>query len=65
MRYAVCGMDSERIERLGKSVYTTKENGTGLGLIITNKIIEEHQGMIQFKSNIGTGTKVEVTLPTI
>ncbi|PED09364.1 ATP-binding protein [Bacillus pseudomycoides] len=58
-------MDSERIERLGKVVYTTKENGTGLGLIITHKIIEEHQGMIQFKINIGTGTKVEVTLPTI
>lgn len=60
-----CGMDSEKIEKLGKAVYTTKENGTGLGLIITHKIIAEHQGDIKFESDVCEGTKVEITLPTI
>lgn len=60
-----CGMDNEKIKKLGKAFYTTKENGTGLGLMITYKIIEEHQGNINIQSNIGIGTKVEITLPTI
>ncbi|PFK40895.1 two-component sensor histidine kinase [Bacillus cereus] len=60
-----CGMDSEKIEKLGKAVYTTKENGTGLGLIITQKIITEHRGEIKFESDGCQGTKVEVTLPSM
>lgn len=60
-----CGMDKEQIKKLGKAFYTTKENGTGLGLMITYKIIEEHQGNIDIQSNIGIGTKVEMNFPTI
>ncbi|PEY42354.1 ATP-binding protein [Bacillus cereus] len=60
-----CGIDSEKIEKLGKAIYTTKESGTGLGLIITHKIIAEHQGNIKFESDVCEGTKVEVTLPAI
>ncbi|KFN03073.1 two-component sensor histidine kinase [Bacillus clarus] len=58
------GIESEKIGKLGKAFYTTKENGTGLGLMITNKIIEEHQGSINIQSSIGIGTKVEIQLPT-
>ncbi|MFD0767835.1 ATP-binding protein [Bacillus sp. CGMCC 1.60114] len=58
-----CGMDQEKIDKIGEAFYTTKENGTGLGLMVTYKIIEEHQGKIVFESKIGVGTKVNVMLP--
>ncbi|MGW6191323.1 ATP-binding protein [Bacillus cereus] len=59
------GIENEEIEKIGKSFYTTKENGTGLGLMITYKIIEEHQGSIAIQSSMGVGTKVEIYLPTV
>ncbi|MGG2067396.1 ATP-binding protein [Bacillus sp. S14(2024)] len=58
-----CGMDQEKINKIGEAFYTTKENGTGLGLMVTYKIIEDHQGKIAFESKIGVGTKVNVMLP--
>ncbi|MFK4467794.1 ATP-binding protein [Bacillus sp. RC252] len=59
------GIENEKIEKIGKAFYTTKENGTGLGLMITYKIIEEHQGSIVIESSMGIGTKVEIYLPTV
>ncbi len=59
------GIENEEIEKIGKAFYTTKENGTGLGLMITYKIIEEHQGSIAIQSSMGVGTKVEIYLPTV
>ncbi|MGG5784175.1 ATP-binding protein [Bacillus albus] len=59
------GIEKEQLERVGKAFYTTKENGTGLGLMITYKIIEEHQGSIMIQSSMGIGTKVEIFLPTV
>ncbi|MEK7018392.1 ATP-binding protein [Bacillus sp. FSL R9-9410] len=59
------GIENEKIEKIGKAFYTTKENGTGLGLMITYKIIEEHQGSIVIQSSMGVGTKVEIYLPTV
>ncbi|OQR54658.1 ATP-binding protein [Bacillus sp. CDB3] len=59
------GIENEKIEKIGKAFYTTKENGTGLGLMITYKIIEEHQGRIAIQSSMGVGTKVEIYLPTV
>lgn len=58
-----CGIDSNLIPKLGEPFYTTKPDGTGLGLMVTYKIIEEHQGTIHFDSTKGQGTKVYVTLP--
>lgn len=58
-----CGIVESKIPQLGEAFYTTKKSGTGLGLMITYKIIEEHDGTIQFTSNVGKGTTVEVTLP--
>lgn len=58
-----CGIDAEKVKKLGEPFYTTKQDGTGLGLLVTKKIIDDHQGEIQFYSQIGEGTKVEVTLP--
>ncbi|MFB6736682.1 ATP-binding protein, partial [Bacillus toyonensis] len=59
------GIEAGKLEKIGKAFYTTKENGTGLGLMITYKIIKEHQGSITIQSSMGVGTKVEIYLPTM
>jgi PAS domain S-box-containing protein len=58
-----CGIPEENLPKLGEPFYTTKEQGTGLGLMISSKIIREHGGDMQFKNNQGEGTTVEITLP--
>ncbi|GIM48038.1 hypothetical protein DNHGIG_35870 [Collibacillus ludicampi] len=58
-----CGISKERIRKLGEPFYTTKEKGTGLGLMICYKIIEAHRGQIHIDSEIGKGTIVDVLLP--
>lgn len=57
------GITEEQIRRLGEPFYTTKEKGTGLGLMMCYKIIGEHGGKIAITSAIGKGTTVEVMLP--
>lgn len=57
------GIEKETLKMLGEPFYTTKPNGTGLGLLVTKKIIENHEGDIQFESQPGKGTTVEITLP--
>ncbi|WP_338472272.1 ATP-binding protein [Niallia sp. XMNu-256] len=58
------GIPEGRIPKLGEPFYTTKEKGTGLGLMISYKIIESHNGEINISSEINKGTTIEVTLPT-
>lgn len=57
-----CGIPKEHLERLGQPFFTTKENGTGLGLMISMQIIENHHGTITFSSN-DHGTTIELSLP--
>jgi two-component system, sporulation sensor kinase A len=57
------GIPKEHLERIGQPFFTTKETGTGLGFMISMKIIENHHGEIQIDSN-ENGTTIEVTLPT-
>lgn len=57
------GIPEERIPKLGEPFYTTKDKGTGLGLMVSYKIIEAHQGHIDIKSEIGKGAIVDVILP--
>jgi PAS domain S-box-containing protein len=59
-----CGIAEERLALLGEPFYSTKEKGTGLGLMVTFKIIKEHDGEIVFNSKIGEGTEVKVIFPT-
>ncbi|MBZ5753851.1 MULTISPECIES: ATP-binding protein [Metabacillus] len=59
------GIPEDRIPTLSEPFYTTKEKGTGLGLMISYKIIESHDGEIKISSKINEGTTVEVILPTI
>ncbi|CAG7632118.1 ATP-binding protein [Paenibacillus allorhizosphaerae] len=58
-----CGIPEDRIPRLGEPFYTTKEKGTGLGLMVTYKIIENHGGKMKILSEIGKGTTVEIIIP--
>ncbi|MEF3305996.1 MHYT domain-containing protein [Paenibacillus sp. GYB003] len=57
------GLSDERMSRLGEPFYSTKEKGTGIGLMVSFKIINEHKGTIRYKNIEGAGTAVEVTLP--
>ncbi|WP_199614593.1 PAS domain-containing sensor histidine kinase [Paenibacillus alkalitolerans] len=58
-----CGIPEEQLSKLGEPFYTTKEKGTGLGFMVSKKIIESHNGTIHVSSKINEGTKVEITLP--
>lgn len=58
-----CGIPKERIKKIGEPFYSTKEKGTGLGLMISQKIVQEHRGTMKIESTINQGTTVEVILP--
>ncbi|MET3288704.1 UNVERIFIED_CONTAM: signal transduction histidine kinase [Brevibacillus sp. OAP136] len=58
------GVPEEIMPKLGEPFYTTKEKGTGLGLMVSYKIIENHRGHIQVRSTPQKGTTVEIQLPT-
>ena len=57
------GMSKSVIEHLFNPFYTTKPGGSGLGLAVTHKIIEEHGGYIEVDSHIGTGSEFLIYLP--
>lgn len=59
-----CGMDKETSGKIFQRFFSTKgSRGTGLGLMITKKIIDEHEGIIEFESKPGKGTKFVFKLP--
>ncbi|MED4531837.1 EAL domain-containing protein [Metabacillus fastidiosus] len=57
------GMSKERIKRLGEPFYSNKEKGTGLGLMLCFRIVQQHNGTIRVESKENHGTAVEVRLP--
>ena len=57
------GIPTDLITRLGEPFYTTKEKGTGLGLMVSYKIIENHHGRINITSEMNKGTTVDIILP--
>ncbi|MCY9659572.1 PAS domain S-box protein [Paenibacillus chondroitinus] len=59
-----CGIPEHIITKLGQPFYTTKEKGTGLGFMVSKKIIESHNGTVNVFSKDKEGTTVEVCLPT-
>ena len=56
------GFSNDIIKKITKPYFTTKPKGSGLGLSIVNKIINDHNGSIKFSSN-DNGAKVEIILP--
>lgn len=57
------GIAPEKIDRIFNPFFTTKEKGTGLGMAISKKIVEAHEGSIDVLSDQGRGTEFVVTLP--
>ncbi len=57
------GIPKERLHRIGEPFYSTKEKGTGLGLLTSYKIIENHKGEITVNSTVGKGTTFTIKLP--
>jgi PAS domain S-box-containing protein len=57
------GMTPEQLDSLFTPFFTTKEKGTGLGLALTHKIIEEHQGHLHVESQFGVGSVFTILLP--
>ena len=57
------GMDKDTLENMNKIFYTTKNNGNGLGVVLSNEIIEMHNGTIKYLSTKDIGTTVSIKLP--
>lgn len=57
------GMDEETVSKLFTPFYTTKKNGTGIGLSICKEIIDAHGGSIKADSNMKQGTTFTICLP--
>ncbi len=57
------GMDQETLDRAFEPLFTTNARGTGLGLAVVKKIIEEHDGSISLSSKLGIGTKISFIIP--
>ena len=57
-----CGISQKDLLHLFEPFFSTKVNGTGLGLTIVKKIIENHNGKITVESEVGRGTTTLVSL---
>ena len=57
------GISAEDLPRIFEPFFTTKQRGTGLGLAVTHRIIEEHKGTIRVESQPGQGTTFIIHLP--
>jgi signal transduction histidine kinase len=57
------GMNEETLKRVGEAFFTTKQNGTGLGIKLSKEIIEGHDGEIIYDSKEGKETTATIRLP--
>ena len=57
------GIPQEQINRIFEPFYTTKKKGTGLGLMIVQRIVRAHGGRIELESQVGRGTTFRIWLP--
>jgi two-component system sensor histidine kinase HydH len=57
------GIAPQHLANIFRPFFTTKGNGTGLGLSLARRIVEEHHGRIEVTSTVGKGSKFTVLLP--
>ncbi|MBD3109964.1 PAS domain-containing protein [Bacillus sp. AGMB 02131] len=57
------GIPKDKLSKIGDPFFTTKENGTGLGLMISFKIIQSHNGKLEIDSKENAGTTLTILLP--
>ena len=58
-----CGIPPEQLNRIFEPFFTTKKKGSGLGLMIVQRIVREHGGLIKLESHLGQGTTFRIWLP--
>ncbi len=58
-----CGISAEELAEIFKPFYTTKVQGTGLGLVICRKMLAQMNCTIEISSTLGQGTRVEISIP--
>lgn len=58
-----CGMTEETLSHIFEPLFTTKRNGTGLGLAVTHQVIERHGGHVFVESTLGEGTMFHLFVP--
>ncbi len=57
------GIDADTLDHIFEPFYTTKSSGTGLGLAMTQQIVEEHSGRLTVESSAGKGTTFTIAVP--
>lgn len=58
-----CGMSEELLQHIFEPLFTTKRNGTGLGLAVAHQVVQRHGGEIFVESTVGEGTAFHLFLP--
>lgn len=59
------GISPEQLNRIFQPFQTTKERGSGLGLMVVQRIVRDHGGRIDFESRVGEGTTFTLWLPRV
>ncbi|WP_059172428.1 ATP-binding protein [Bacillus sp. FJAT-27445] len=59
------GIPADHIKKLCDPFFTTKKDGTGLGLMVTSQIVKDHGGDIHIDSEVNKGTKFDITFPKV
>ncbi|RLC04943.1 MAG: response regulator protein, partial [Deltaproteobacteria bacterium] len=59
------GIPKNKLKKIFEPFYTTKTDGTGLGLAVSYGIIKNHQGTVDILSELGIGTLITLQLPII
>jgi signal transduction histidine kinase len=60
-----CGIPGDKIGKIFNPFYTTKQNGTGLGMGIAKKVMDAHHGRIEVVSKVGEGTEFSLSIPLL
>jgi two-component system, NtrC family, nitrogen regulation sensor histidine kinase GlnL len=59
------GIEASETNRIFNPFYTTRDHGTGLGLALAHKVVQDHSGVISFRSTPGRGTTFTIVLPLV
>ncbi|WP_345739525.1 ATP-binding protein [Virgibacillus salarius] len=57
------GIPDEIIHKLGEPFFTTKQSGTGLGIMITKQILERHQAFLEIEAKEQVGSTFRIIFP--
>jgi two-component system sensor histidine kinase FlrB len=58
-----CGISKNLQAKITEPFFTTKSNGTGLGLAVVKTVAEAHQGFMHIQSTVGIGSEIGFTIP--